>query len=129
MAHKILLADDDQNLLRSLGVRLRAEGFEVLCVQDSYQAVDQARRKWPDVMILDINMPAGDGFTVQDRVEKMVHLKGVPVIYLTGERSERVAQIARAHQAFALIYKPFDTSELLSTIGAALDAPRPCPAL
>lgn len=125
MSHKLLLADDDKALLMSLAVRLKAEGYEVVCVQDSYQAVEQARKGWPDVLILDINMPAGDGFTVQERVDKMAHLHSIPVIYLTGERSVRVSEMAKAQHAFALMFKPFETTELLATIRAAVTSPRP----
>lgn len=124
MAHKILIADDDRDLLTSLSVRLEAEGYEVLCVQDSYQAVEQARKAQPDVLILDINMPAGDGFSVQDRVNKMIGLNGIPVICLTGERSVRVTELAKAHHAFALVNKPFETKDLLSVVRAAATAPR-----
>jgi len=129
MAHKILIADDDRDLLTSLSVRLEAEGYRVFCVQDSYQAVEQARKFCPDALILDINMPAGDGFTVQDRVNNMSHLYGVPVIYLTGEHSDRVTALAKAHQAFALIFKPFETKELLSAVRAAVTSPRPSPSV
>jgi DNA-binding response OmpR family regulator len=128
MAHKVLIADDDKALLTSLSVRLKAEGYEVVSVQDSYQAVEQACKSWPDVLILDINMPAGDGFTVQERVDKMAHLHAIPVIYLTGERSVRVAEMAKAQHAFAVMFKPFDTKELLATIRAAVTSPRPSPA-
>jgi len=129
MAQKILIADDDRALLTSLSIRLKAEGYEVLCVQDSYSALAQARKEWPHLLILDINMPAGDGFTVHDRVNKVDHLNGIPVIYLTGERSDRVVKLAKTHQAFALIFKPFETKELLSAVRAAMTAPRPCPSM
>lgn len=124
MSNKILVADDDLYLLDSLSARLKAEGYQVIAVQDSYQAVDHARTGWPDLLLLDINMPAGDGFTVQDRVGNMTHMRGIPVIYLTGDKSQRVIKLAKAYHAFALLYKPFETSELLSTIADALDSRR-----
>jgi two-component system response regulator GlrR len=123
MTKKILIADDDRDLLASLSIRLQAAGYEVCAVQDSYQAVAQARRSAPDVLVLDINMPAGDGFTVQDRVDRMSTVHHVPVIY--GERSERVASLVRSKHAFAVLYKPFDTAELLQAIQAATTQPRP----
>lgn len=73
-----------------------------MVAQDAYQAVDQARKNHPDVMILDINMPAGDGFSVHNRLSKISSLQGVPIIYLTGDRSVRVASMAREREAFAL---------------------------
>ncbi|MEY3162394.1 MAG: Transcriptional activator protein CzcR [Planctomycetota bacterium] len=127
MTKKILIADDDRDLLASLSIRLQAAGYDVCAVQDSYQAVAQARRSAPDVLVLDINMPAGDGFTVQDRVDRMSTVHHVPVIYLTGERSERVASLTRSKHAFAVLYKPFDTADLLKAIQAATAQPRPAP--
>lgn len=125
MTQKILIADDDHGLLTSLAVRLRSAGYEVSCAQDGYQAVEQARRTRPDVIILDVHMPAGDGFTVQDRLNKMTDFAGTPVIYLTGERSEQVRSLVEAHGAVALLFKPFDTGELLATVREATDARYP----
>ncbi len=122
MTHKILIADDDRNHLLALQLRLESEGYEVICAQDAYFAVQQARDSKPDAMILDINMPAGDGFTVQERTCRTGKLDGVPVIYLTGENSQRVADLARTHDAFALLFKPFDVSDLLATLREAIDA-------
>ncbi len=123
---RILVADDDRTLLTSLSTRLRAAGFEVRCAQDGYQAVHLASRWKPDVAILDINMPAGDGFSVHERMESLRGggLKGVPIIYLTGERSARVALAAKAHGAFALVHKPYDARELIETLDAAIAGPR-----
>ncbi len=120
MTPLILLADDDTNLLTSLSVRLKAEGYEVLCVQDGYQAVAQARKHHPAALILDINMPAGDGFTVQERIAQMPDLHATAVIYLTGEHSDRVVDLAKRHHAFALVFKPFETKVLLAKIKAAV---------
>lgn len=122
MAFRVLLADDDRAFLASLSVRLKAEGYEVFCAQDSYQAVDQARKVWPDVLVLDINMPAGNGFSVQDRVHHMDLLKDIPVIYLTGDRSEKVASLAKSHHAAKVLYKPFETKDLLAALRESLSS-------
>jgi len=98
---KILVADDDRRLLESLTVRLENAGFEVRCAEDGYQAVQMANRWRPDVAILDINMPAGDGFSVHERIKTLRGgvLEGVPIIYLTGERSPRVTRSASSGSA------------------------------
>lgn len=115
--HKtILVADDDVGLLRALTVRLEAEGYQVVEAQDAVQAVSVARRSNPDLLILDINMPAGDGFTIQQRIRAIDELHGVPVIYLTGERSTRVSYGAREAGACAVLYKPLDTDRLIITV-------------
>ncbi len=122
MAHTLLIADDDQHHLTAIQVRLRAEGYEVVTATDSYQALHQAQAVKPDALILDINMPAGDGFTVQERLGRMEGFEDVPVIYLTGENSERVKEIARTQNAFALLFKPYENDELLDTISKALES-------
>jgi DNA-binding response OmpR family regulator len=118
-APKIIIADDDRNLVKSLTIRLRAEGLQVLATHDAYQALKVARDEQPQVMLLDINMPAGDGFSVQERMRRIDGLAGIPVIYLTGERSARIVRTAKELGAFALVYKPFD---IVSLVGTILDA-------
>ncbi|MFG0293679.1 MAG: response regulator transcription factor [Phycisphaerales bacterium JB050] len=122
MSYTILIADDDRHYLSALKVRLEGEGYTVVCAMDSYQALHQASLMKPDLMILDINMPAGDGFSVQDRLGKRKDIPSVPVIYLTGDKSERVTALARSRGAFALIFKPFQTEELLCTVREAIDS-------
>lgn len=128
MPYKVLIADDDKNLLNSLTIRLKAEGYEVISAEDSYFAVSHASKIRPDVMILDINMPAGDGFTVQQRIERLPHVPDIPVIYVTGDRSERVTRLAESQRAFAVIYKPFDTNQLLDTVREAAESRQPAAA-
>ncbi|MFG0245196.1 MAG: PleD family two-component system response regulator [Phycisphaerales bacterium JB052] len=120
MPTKVLIADDDHHHLDALKVRFEAEGFEVYCAQDSYHAVRLAKQERPDAVVLDINMPAGDGFSVQERLGKMDSDKPIPVIYLTGERSQRVETMSRALNAFAVIYKPSDSKEIIATVNLAI---------
>jgi len=119
--YKILVAEDDAALLKSMRIRLSSEGYEVLCANDGYQAVAMAREQRPDMLILDINMPAGDGFSVQDRVWKMVHMRRVPIVYITGDRSQEMLDRAHILGARSLLRKPFDSSELLQTVRDALE--------
>lgn len=117
---KILLADDDVRLLRALSIRLQSEGYDVVEAQDAVQAVSFARQCKPDLLVLDINMPAGDGFTIHQRIQAIDELKDVPVIYLTGERSTRTSTGAKATHASALFYKPLETDRFLVAIAEIL---------
>lgn len=119
---RVLIADDNRSLLAAILTRLKNSGFEVKAAQDGYQAVQIASRWKPDVAVLDINMPAGDGLSVQERLATMRGglLGGVPVIYLTGEHSARVEAIKRSEQAFAVLHKPCGSEELIETIESAL---------
>ncbi|MBT8484564.1 MAG: response regulator [Phycisphaerales bacterium] len=118
---KLLIADDDRSLLQALGIRLAAAGYEVIAAVDGYQAVHFAQEHHPDIVVLDIHMPAGDGFSVQERMRKHCELHGTPVVYLTGDRTAEVRSMAEERGA-ALVYKPFDTGELLATIKETLAA-------
>jgi CheY-like chemotaxis protein len=119
--YRILVAEDNASLLESIRVRLTAEGYEVLCAQDGYQAVALARAHAPDLLLLDINMPAGDGFTVQDRVRRMVNLGRIPIVYITGHRSPLLLDKARNLGAGSLLCKPFEARDLLRAIRDALE--------
>lgn len=129
---KVLIADDDDGLLKALQVRLEHVGFDVTTAVDGYRALVEAREDLPDVLVLDINMPAGNGFTVQDRLEKLQTSdnkpsKRIPVIYITGDKSDGIKGLAKNLGAFAVIYKPLDIDHLCETIMQAM-APPPCAA-
>ncbi len=121
--HKILVAEDDTALLKSIRIRLAAQGYEVVCASDGYQAVATALEHAPDMLILDINMPAGDGFSVQDRVCKMANLAHIPIIFITGDRSQHLLNIDFNRGSRALLRKPFDTSALLQAVREGFEEP------
>lgn len=118
---KILVAEDDAALLNSIRIRLSSAGYEVLCANDGYQAVAMAREHRPDMLILDINMPAGDGFSVQDRVWSMVPARRTPIVYITGDHSQHLRNRANNLGARSLLRKPFDSAELLEVVRDALE--------
>lgn len=118
---RILLADDDQPLLIALKTRLESLDVEVITATDGYTALAKAVSEKPDLLILDVNMPAGDGFSVQERLNSTMHsASSIPTIYLTGDQSERLDQIASELGAYAVLHKPFKIQELVSTIYDAL---------
>ena len=116
---KILIVDDDPELLQSLSLRLRKEGFDVAVAMDGYQGLERARTEKPDLLILDIHIPAGEGFSIQERLLKMSG-PWPPVVYLTGDRSVRAEIGVKRLGAFAIVYKPFDFSKLLDTVRRAI---------
>lgn len=119
-AHKILIAEDDPQLRRSLGIRLRAAGYDVVEAGDGYQAVALARSQSPELLLLDVNMPAGDGFSVQERVWNIAHMRRTPVIYITGDSGQGLENEAHRLGAIAVLHKPFETEDLLTTVACAL---------
>ena len=117
----IIIADDDKDLLKALTLRLWNEGYEIVTATDSYNALSLAAESKPDLLILDVNMPAGDGFSVHERLQSMGEdFKDTPVIYITGDKSPRLEQIAEDHGGIRLFHKPFQLEELLTTIKQVL---------
>jgi DNA-binding response OmpR family regulator len=123
----ILIADDDRALVEALAVRFRSEGYHVVPAYDAYQAVQAARVEQPDLLLIDVNMPAGNGLSTLDRIERLDHAPDCRLIFLTGEHSKRVRIGAAAHGAFAVVYKPFETSVLVDTVFRALQSTRVVP--
>ena len=124
-AFKILVAEDDLESRQNIGQLLVQHGFAVVCVEDGYQALEYALREKPDLLLLDVHMPAGDGFSVHDRVKLHPEVALKPVIYMTRDPSTEIEDVAAAHGAFTLLHKPFATSDLIDAIKAALRQQHP----
>lgn len=120
----ILIADDDERVLKALMIRLGHVGFEVITATDGYSALALAAKHKPSLLVLDINMPAGDGFSVQERMKENPDLAATPVVYVTGDKSDRLDQIARRLGGFAVLHKPFHIEELIDTLMSALSLDR-----
>jgi two-component system KDP operon response regulator KdpE len=118
---KILLVDDDPNLLRALRLRLRANNYEVATAGDGYAAVASAQNERPALIILDLGLPAGDGFVVLDRLQNIDPLSSVPVIVLTACDPDSSKERALKAGATAFLQKPADNDELLNAIRVSLE--------
>jgi DNA-binding response OmpR family regulator len=120
---RILIIEDDADSQRALAIRLRASGFEVVTASDGSAAVAVARRDGPDLVVLDLGLPAGDGFLVMERLRALPATAAVPIIVLTGR--DPVVHEARALAAGAVAFfqKPAENAALLSAIRAHLPAP------
>jgi DNA-binding response OmpR family regulator len=119
--NRILIVDDDRDLLRGLTVRLKANGYEVGFAVDSISAMSAARENRPDVLILDIGLPGGDGFTVLDRFRSVTSLSAVPVIILTATDPAINRERALSAGVAAFLQKPADNQELLTVIREVLE--------
>src|SRR5580704_10827841 len=80
---RILVVDDDPDLVRALRLRLRANNYEVTAASDGCAAIAAAQRERPALIILDLGLPVGDGFVVLDRLQNSDSLAGIPVIVLS----------------------------------------------
>ena len=117
---KILIVDDDADLRQALRLRLRANHYETVNACDGYSAIAQAYKEHPNLIILDLGLPAGNGFVVLDRLQKDDKLSTIPVIVLTARDAQSSEQMALRSGAAAFFQKPADNADLLSVIRATL---------
>jgi len=118
--NKILIIDDDQHLLLALTARLKAKNYRVICAADAISAITVARREVPDLVILDLGLPAGDGFRVLERMRDLTDLVAIPVIVLSARDPADNKKRALDAGAVAFFQKPPDNHEFLSAIRHAL---------
>jgi two-component system KDP operon response regulator KdpE len=125
---KILLVDDDPDLLRALRLRLRANNYEVTTASDGYAAIAAAQKERPALIILDLGLPVGDGFVVLDRLQNSDALAGIPVIVLSARDPQNNEEKALKAGAAAFFQKPTDNDELLNVIRVSLGPGTAAPA-
>ena len=119
-SHKILIVDDDPDLRQALRLRLRANSYDTVNAADGYSAIAAAYKEHPDLIILDLGLPAGNGFIVLDRLQKDDKLSTIPVIVLTARDPQSSEKQSLAAGASAFFQKPADNNELLEVIRATL---------
>ena len=117
---KILIVDDDPDLRQALRLRLRANHYETVNAVDGYSAIAQAYKERPNLIILDLGLPAGDGFIVLERLQQDDKLSTIPVIVLTARDPQTSERRALRAGASAFFQKPADNAELLDVIRATL---------
>lgn len=117
---KILIVDDDPDLLRALRLRLRANNYEVATASDGYAAIAAAQKEKPALIILDLGLPVGDGFVVLERLQNSDALSGIPVIVLSARDPQTNEERALKAGAAAFFQKPADNDELLNVIRVSL---------
>jgi DNA-binding response OmpR family regulator len=116
----ILIVDDDPDLRRALIIRLRANRYDTVQASDGYSAIAVAQKEQPNLIILDLGLPAGDGFSVLERLKNSDSLSSIPVIVLTARDPHSDEQKALLAGAMAYYQKPVENDELLAAIRAAL---------
>jgi DNA-binding response OmpR family regulator len=117
---KILIVDDDPDLRRALNLRLRANHYDTAYATDGFSAISVAQKEKPDVIILDVGLPAGDGFVVLDRLQQNATLSCIPVIVLTARDPQSTREKIMKAGATAFFQKPADNTELMHAIRAVL---------
>jgi DNA-binding response OmpR family regulator len=116
----ILIVEDDADIRALLSLRLRQRSYDTSFATDGMTAVTVARREQPDLIVLDLGLPAGDGFTVMERMRAITSLADVPVVVITAREAATNREKAEALGAVAFVEKPIDFDQLLETIDALL---------
>jgi DNA-binding response OmpR family regulator len=120
---KILIVDDDPDIRHGMHIRLKANNYETFFAADAFSSVVEARKHRPDLIILDLGLPAGDGFVVMERLAKIPFLAVIPVVVVSARDGLGNQKRAVEAGAKAFLQKPVDDAELLVVIRRVLGEP------
>jgi DNA-binding response OmpR family regulator len=118
---KILIVDDEPNILMSLDFLFRKKGFEVFIARDGSEAIELLNSKTPDLALLDIMMPDVDGYEVCEYIRREKALKDTKVIFLSAKSKKTDIERGMEAGADSYLTKPFSTRELLGEVNTLLE--------
>ncbi len=118
---KILLVDDEPDILQALTMRLEAAGYEIITANNGYDATNLASKESPDLIICDIGMPKMDGHEVAKKIKRSPATAHIPMIFLTARTELEEMKIAGEEKVDRYITKPVDPQLLLMSIMALLE--------
>ncbi len=121
MAARILIADDEANIVVSLEYMMRREGYEVSVARDGTQALEAIRREQPDLVLLDAMMPGMSGFDVCQAVRAIDALRSTKILMVTAKGRDTDHARGLGVGADAYLTKPFSTKQLLSIVRELLE--------
>ena len=121
MDKKVLIADDEQNIVISLEFLMKREGYQVEVANDGEEAVRRIRASRPDLVLLDVMMPKKSGFEVCQEVKSDPSLGGVRILMLTAKGRDTELAKGLALGADAYMTKPFSTRELVDKVRSLLE--------
>lgn len=113
---KILIVDDEPNIVKILAARLKAAGFDVITANDGLSGLHTVYRENPDLVIFDVMMPQMDGFTACQKLKSDRRYQDTPVLMLTAKTQEEDKNWGKMLGATDYITKPFDSKELVNKV-------------
>jgi len=116
MAQKVLIVDDEEDIVTALSIRLKALGYEVLTAGDGMAALEAARSQNPDIILLDIMLPKLDGYKVCRMLKFDEKFRHIPIIMITAKVADANKKMGTEMGADAYFTKPFNPEELMSRI-------------
>jgi DNA-binding response OmpR family regulator len=123
MNKKILIIEDDSDVRLGYHIRLKANNYDTFFAADALASMTEARKHQPDLIILDLGLPAGDGFVVMERLKANTHLAVIPIIVVSARDRRENGDRALKAGAKAFLQKPVDNNELLAIIRQLLGEP------
>jgi two-component system alkaline phosphatase synthesis response regulator PhoP len=120
MKEKILIVEDEKDIVKMLDYNLKKEGFRTLSCYDGEEALDLATREHPDLIVLDLMLPGVDGLEVCKALKKESKTSSIPIIMLTAKSQESDKVVGLELGADDYLTKPFSIRELLARIKAVL---------
>ena len=121
---RILIVDDEADLLAVLRFGLEAEGFEVLSASDGEEGLRCAREHHPHLMVLDLMLPKLDGYKVCRALKFDERYKAIPIFILSARSAEQDKQLALSMGADAFVTKPYDMRDLVGRIRVRIERER-----
>jgi len=118
---KVLVVDDDPDMLRLMSSRLKKSGFEVAFATDGVSCMSEVRKQDPDLILLDLGLPAGDGFKTLERLRGQVAFADIPVVVLTGQDASDVKDRAMEAGATDFFEKTANKDDLLAAVWRLTD--------
>ena len=116
MPKRILIVDDEPDLLEMVQINLEIEGYECIVAYDGFRALDRARKEQPDLIILDVMLPGLNGYKVCRLLKFDENYKRIPIIMLTAEAQQADRLMGEATGANYYMTKPFDADKLLAKV-------------
>ena len=116
MPKKILVVDDETELLKAISILLKTSGYEVVTAQDGQEGLEKAKSLSPDLIVLDILMPKMDGYEVCRLLKFDEKYKSIPIIMLTAKVQDIDKAMGKKVGADDYIAKPFETQDLIDKI-------------
>ena len=113
---RILVVDDELDMLMVIKLRLEASGYEVVTATDGLEGLNTARRVKPDLIVLDVMLPKMNGYKVSRFLKYDEEYKHIPIVMLTALAGEEDRSTGIETGANAYITKPFETQELVDTV-------------
>ena len=121
---KILIMEDDTKIAAALAIRFSAAGYDVLTASDGLEGMHMALKDRPDLLLMDIWMPVGLGFSVANRLKDM-GLGEIPIIFITASKLKGLREAAQRSGAVGFFEKPYDPEKLLAAVSQALNSEPP----